>query len=246
MKKLSPIKSKSQIQSNEKQSINIYAGTNENANLSNFAIRPFLIDGEEFKSVEQYFQYVKDYVIDDITEEQFWHNHKIALQILNTTDGAELRRLGKQFQALDVSRWDKASTIEMKKAITASFEDNPDSLQQLLNTGNSILTHNQDKSKWGTEFPRILMEVRNKFLANMNKSKSQSKLETASTKLSGLDLVDRYVAAEKQLREELTQLGLSEADITTKFNEFATILRNNNINTKDAIFEALRKYICNL
>ena len=55
-----------------------------------------------------------------------------------------------------------------------------------------------------------------------------------------------YVAAEKRLREELTQFGLSEADITTKFNEFAAILRNNNINTQDAIWEALRKYICNL
>ena len=90
------------------------------------------------------------------------------------------------------------------------------------------------------------MEVRDKFLANINKSKSQEKLETTSTVLSGLDLVDMYVAAEKRLREELTQLGLGEADITTKFNEFATILRNNNINTKDAIFEALRKYMCNL
>ena len=152
---------------NIEQFINIYAGTNENANLSNFAIRPFIIDGEDFQSVEQYFQYVKkDYVLDDITKEQFDHNHKVALQILNTTNGSELRRLGKSFQALDVSRWNRASSIEMKKAIKASFEDNPGSLQQLLNTGNSILTHNQDNSNWRTEFPRILMEVRNDLRTN--------------------------------------------------------------------------------
>ncbi len=45
--------------------INIYAGTNENADLSNFAIRPFthhFYDGgvREFQSVEQAFQYIKD------------------------------------------------------------------------------------------------------------------------------------------------------------------------------------------
>ena len=127
-----------------------------------------------------------------------------------------------------------------------SFKQNPEEAAKLLETGKATLTHTQDKGKWGTEFPRILMEVRSKLLANMNESKSQSKLETTSKKLSGLDLVDMYVAAEKRLREELTQLGLSEADITTKFNEFAAILRNNNINTQDAIWEALRKYICNL
>jgi len=81
------------------------------------------------------------------------------------------------------------------------------------------------------------------FEENFDKLLTRNKTKVG---LSGLDLVDMYVAAEKQLREELTQLGLGEADITTKFNEFATILRNNNINTKDAIFEALRKYICNL
>jgi hypothetical protein len=31
---------------------------------------------------------------------------------------------------------------------------------KLLATGNAKLTHTQDKGKWGTEFPRLLMEVR--------------------------------------------------------------------------------------
>jgi len=48
----------------------------------------------------------------------------------------------------------------MKMFIKASFEQNPQALQRLLATGNATLTHIQDRGKWGTEFPRLLMEVR--------------------------------------------------------------------------------------
>jgi hypothetical protein len=48
----------------------------------------------------------------------------------------------------------------MKALIKASFEQNPQAAQRLLDTGNATLTHIQDKSKWKTEFPRLLMEVR--------------------------------------------------------------------------------------
>jgi len=48
----------------------------------------------------------------------------------------------------------------MKALIKASFEQNPQALQRLLATGNATLTHTQDKGKWGTEFPKLLMEVR--------------------------------------------------------------------------------------
>ena len=52
-----------------------------------------------------------------------------------------------------------ASNI-MKALLKASFRQNSQAAQRLLNTGNATLTHTQDKSKWGTEFPRLLMEVR--------------------------------------------------------------------------------------
>lgn len=52
-----------------------------------------------------------------------------------------------------------ASNI-MKALLKASFEQNSQAAQRLLNTGNATLTHTQDKSKWGTEFPKLLMEVR--------------------------------------------------------------------------------------
>ena len=41
------------------KTINIFAGTNENADLSNFANRPFSYDGFTYNSVEQAFQHAK-------------------------------------------------------------------------------------------------------------------------------------------------------------------------------------------
>jgi predicted NAD-dependent protein-ADP-ribosyltransferase YbiA (DUF1768 family) len=147
--------------------INIYAGTRENAELSNFAIRPFTIDyariGEyglgkiKFQSVEQAFQYIK---FEDLpyTEE----NVKTANEILKTVDGAKLRQLGKQFKGLNKSSWDNISSPMMKQLIQRSFEQNPDALQKLLATGNATLTHKSPykDDKWTTEFPKLLMEVR--------------------------------------------------------------------------------------
>lgn len=48
----------------------------------------------------------------------------------------------------------------MYSFIKKSFEQNPSALQKLLATGNAELTHTQDGGKWGKEFPRLLMEVR--------------------------------------------------------------------------------------
>jgi len=143
--------------------INIYAGTGDNANLSNFAIRPFTIGGDEYKSVEQYFQYQKwNYLKEDIDKNVFDLNAKVANAIMRTTDGGMLRRFGKKFLALDKETWDNNSSKEMKVALKASFEQNSDALAKLLATGNATLTHTQEssKSKWREEFPRLLMEVR--------------------------------------------------------------------------------------
>lgn len=147
--------------------INIYAGTNENADLSNFAIRPFIIGGDEFQSVEQYFQYQKwNYLKDNISEEDFKYSQKIADDIMNTSNGAKLKSLGRMFKGLDSKNWNENASKEMKIALKASFEQNPQALQRLLSTGNAKLTHTQDKGKWGTEFPKLLMEVRDELRKN--------------------------------------------------------------------------------
>ena len=148
--------------------VNIYAGTGENADLSNFAIRPFthhFNDGsvKEFQSVEQAFQYIKASKFADTRSNDGNtrpSGKSIQAEIMDTTTGSQLRSLGRQIKNLNVQAWDRSSSFVMKQLLRESFEQNPQALQRLLSTGNSILTHIQDNGKWGKEFPRLLMEVR--------------------------------------------------------------------------------------
>lgn len=160
--------------------INIYAGTGENAHLSNFAKRPFVVDSSmmikvdgnpfnlftndtEFNSVEQAFQAAKivfaydgtENAIDDDTANSF------EKRIQQATP-AQAKALGRQIpmskKALD--DWNKHKEEVMKVLIKASFEQNPEELKRLLDTGDAILTHVQDRGEWKTLFPKVLMEVR--------------------------------------------------------------------------------------
>ena len=148
--------------------VNIYAGTGENADLSNFAIRPFthyFNDGsvKEFQSVEQAFQYIKASEFADTRSNDGNtrpSGKSIQAEIMDTTTGSQLRSLGRQIKNLNVQAWDRSSSFVMKQLLKESFEQNPQALQILLSTGNATLTHVQDNSKWGKEFPRLLMEVR--------------------------------------------------------------------------------------
>ena len=148
--------------------VNIYAGTGENADLSNFAIRPFthhFNDGsvKEFQSVEQAFQYIKASKFADTRSNDGntrSSGKSIQAEIMETTTGSQLRSLGRQIRNLNVQAWDRSSSFIMKQLLKESFEQNPQAMQRLLSTGNSILTNIQDNGKWGKEFPRLLMEVR--------------------------------------------------------------------------------------
>lgn len=133
--------------------INIYAGTGENAELSNFAKRPYTDPlGVTYATVEGAFQAAKlNYATG---------NNEGIDKKLQTASGAEAKSIGSQIKGLNIEAWDKNSSQIMKSIIKDSFIENPNALRKLLSTGNALLTHTQDKGKWGTEFPRILMEVR--------------------------------------------------------------------------------------
>jgi len=163
--------------------INIYAGTGENVELSNFANRAFEIKPGQlptklspikldfkFNSVEQAFQYYKallqqvNYVSGGvgITDQQAKYNLDIKNKLKSVKTGAGAKSLGQQLKlsADTIKEWDSISSSIMKELLKQSFIQNPSALQTLLATGNAELTHTQDKSKWGKEFPKLLMEVR--------------------------------------------------------------------------------------
>lgn len=174
--------------------INIYAGTNENADLSNFADRPFAIDKQllnelgidessnifinrDFNTVEGAFQGMKLAFVNDPNDINDADNKLYKLQYAN---GSTARNIGRNIKNLDTQAWDANSSKIMKTLIKASFSQNPDAAQRLIDTGNATLTHTQDESKWSTEFPRILMEVREE-LKKEKGIESTEQLQPSST-----------------------------------------------------------------
>lgn len=184
------------------ETINIYAGTGENADLSNFAIRSFRVyykkdksTWRDFQSVEQAFQVTKilKYAPHGNPEKEAKFNDQLLVQMMNTTDGGKLRKLGRSVKDLNTSAWDRNSSYLMKDLIKASFEQNPEALQRLLSTGNATLTHTQDKGKWGTEFPRILMEVRDELRAQQAPATPKTVEEVKVEEISPKDTTDEFL-----------------------------------------------------
>lgn len=235
-------KTQQQTQSNYKP-INIYFKSEENAELSNFARRPFSFTPKdfyfgddarehEFYNVEQAFQYYKIMVLESIADSLNYSvstgaqeaarkgksvNRNILLkraqEILNTSSAEVARYLGKKSLGLqDISSqfgtiasakeieksifkvWDERSSKIMKALIKASFEQNPQAAQRLLDTGNATLTHNQDKSKWKTEFPRLLMEVRDELRKSQGTTQPQTSTAQTATVVNPLTISDKTEA----------------------------------------------------
>lgn len=160
---------------------NIYAGANQNTILSNFADRPFFTDAgngvETYSSVEQAFQMAKFYPafnrLGGATDEEsinlFYKIEDLLAKIANTRNPAKLRWLGNTRGLLskeDIVWWDANKRSIMKNLIRESLKQNPKAMQALMATGNSSLTHIQDKSIWQTQFPIILEELRDEFRGN--------------------------------------------------------------------------------
>lgn len=164
---------------------NVYAGTSENANLSNFALRPFETRIGKFDTVEGAFQAAKIYYTngtkyltrDDkgkptgLTEEG-----KSVIRRLMTASGSEARSIGRNISDLNTKVWDENSTNFLEDFMRRSFEQNPQARKELTNTGNSTITH---KNKQGVEqdngrFSSILTKIRDEFkslLPNPNSNK---------------------------------------------------------------------------
>ena len=149
----------------KENSINIYASAGEHQELSNFAVRPFVAGVRDssggtryfqFDSVEQAFQYAK--TLSSRASEELLA--PLRDEILDTVDGARLRELGASVPGLDRDRWDAVSPAMMEYFVRESFRQNPGAAEALLATGDALLTHTQDNTRWRTLFPQALMKVR--------------------------------------------------------------------------------------
>ena len=82
-------------------------------------------------------------------------------QIKDSKNGAEIKKLGQQYNLIKAKQWDSFSSTLMKDLIKSSFEQNPKALERLLSTGNAEFTHKfRGVEQDGGRFSRLLMEVR--------------------------------------------------------------------------------------
>lgn len=212
------------------QSINIYAGTNDNADLSNFATRPFNYNIEDndgniktfkFNSVEQGFHYMKA-----ITA----NRQDIANSILNTNSPKQAkyltspRNLSRTKQQLD--EWNSISKSVMLNLMFDSFQQNPQAAQRLLNTGNSKLTHMyKGREQDNGRFSEVITIVR------------------GMLREEGYDVINR-------VKDQLTELSKDNIDLASKIDdkieEFTQLLRKENPTTPEEVEGLINKFICNL
>ena len=137
------------IKNRDSDGLNVWAGTGENAALSNLALRPLNFDGQAFYSVEHAYQTLKSGEFDTATYNNTrWKdgNVKISGRKPAKTDGGWNIKL-------------------MEALVKDSFEQNPAAAQLLMATRGRKITHAQDRGVWRDEFPRILMGVRDQLLA---------------------------------------------------------------------------------
>lgn len=112
-------------------------------------------------------------------------------QILNETNPATIKQIGGRTKLPDeplahllggnfFDQWNSINEKVMYTLIKASFSDprNKVALQKLLNTGKATITHNGDtQTKWRTQFPNILMQVRSE-LSNTTKGQTAETVKT--------------------------------------------------------------------
>ena len=233
------------------ETINIYAGTGENADLSNFAIRPFTISGDKpessiriggnFQTVEGAFQAQK-LVFSSMSDDE----KEAVKKRLETASGSQAKSIGRKIKDLNTVSWDKASSDIMKDLLLESFSQNPEALNKLLSTGDETLTHTQDKGKWGTEFPKILMEVR-ELLRNRSNIKQPAITDTTKEFLdyaNQFGFTDEAALLAKDLPKASEEAKKVEEEYVFTFNDGFKINLPFSLNDqqKSALYE-LEKFI---
>lgn len=170
----------SQFKHRRPDMINIWYASGENADLSNFAVRPFPFrtgedDYENFQSVEQAFQYMKTLPQYSSMDDQ--KRESLQKRILSTVDGAELKSLGRSVPGLDSKAWNKVAGILMKDMIRMSFDYNPAAKQRLVDTGDAQFLHHQERGPWKYNFPYFLNEVRTEFRRKQQRQENYKALK---------------------------------------------------------------------
>lgn len=102
----------------------------DNGYLSNWYPSDFIVNGVSFSSMEQFMMYRKAICFCD---------EVVAAQILETSDVAKIKSLGRQVANYDESMWSGIRQIVVYEGLLAKFSQNKDLKEELQATGNAIL-----------------------------------------------------------------------------------------------------------
>jgi hypothetical protein len=133
------------------QTLNIWAGTNENTLLSNLAPSLLVIDGFSYESVEHAYQTLKSGKIN--AKAYSWAEKNRAAFKTGQKIQSD-RFLG----PADTSK----NILLMEKLLKERYQQDTSFRQALDATRGKVLTHEQDPGIWRIEFPRILTRIRDK------------------------------------------------------------------------------------
>ena len=102
----------------------------ENGYLSNWYMSDFSVDSITYSSMEQYMMYMKAKVFKD---------EVIANQILQTSNVAEIKALGRSVSNYEDSVWNGMRQLLVYKGLREKFAQNEDLKKRLLSTDNNYL-----------------------------------------------------------------------------------------------------------
>jgi len=97
---------------------------------SNFHPMPMTINGQKYRSVEQYYQVAKAKRFGDVNR---------VIEILNSRSPRKCKELGKHVQGFDMEVWKKEARSVMKTGLLEKFLQNGSARQKLKDTGRAII-----------------------------------------------------------------------------------------------------------
>lgn len=113
----------------------------ENGYLSNWWLSDFILNDITFSSMEQYMMYSKAICFDDAD---------VAAKILETTDVAKIKALGRSVKNYDDNHWNGVRQIIIYEGLIAKFSQNEKLKKKLKETEKAILAECAVKDRiWG-------------------------------------------------------------------------------------------------
>ena len=138
--------------------VKVSVATNENASLTNFAERPFVAAGREFRWVAQYYLWNKAMFAGDIAT---------ANRIISAGSALECSKFGADVSVPDVEGWMAKAASVMETGLRLSFISNTDDLNRLLSTGKSLITGDFGFGSSDVDVPSLLMKVRSQLASEI-------------------------------------------------------------------------------